>query len=292
MEEGTLAAACQKKAPPAGGLRDVLSIVRAITLLLLFAFAASGPAAAQNAVRARSNLPANSPATSPMSDRLSAEKLSDVEAGIYSVSDKLNFTLAPYGDKYLLRFTGNPENYVLSVQRVILGGRILRYDTGAIAIRVSVWGGMTMYTADAPGGLPATKIGDETAPPPPAVSRNDLAAAMVDEGNHLAYSGKLRLRFVVDPAVLSGSEEDRRLAFDALVSAEAGVERLLSNPGGRDALKRFTTVRLVRGEKPSVTASGKIVTVSFAPASGVEGRASSREVAMELGKLLQVAEEG
>ncbi len=258
-------------------------LVRAITILLLFAFAA--PAAAQsNAVSARSN--------GPVADRLSAEKLSDVEAGIYSAGENLNFILAPYGDKYLLRFPGNPESYVLSVQRVILGGRILRYDTGAIALRVSVWGGMTMYTAEAPGGVPATKIGEETAPPQPLVSHNDLAAAMVDEGNHLAYTSKLRLRFIVDPAILNSSDEDRRLAFDALVSAEAGMERLLASPAGRKALARFTTVRLVRGDKASITTAGKTVMVSFAPAQGVEGRASSREVAMELGKLLQVAEAG
>lgn len=255
--------------------------MRTIPVLLLLALAFGGPALAQ---------PGG--ANSPMSDRLSAEKLSDVEAGIYSVNDKRNFTLIPYGDKYLLRFMGSPENYVLTVQRVILGGRILRYDTGAIAIRVSVWGGMTLYTADAPGGLPATKIGEEVAPPAPVVSRNDLAAAMVDEGNHLAYAAKLRLRFVIDPAILSGSDEDRRLAFDALVSAEAGIERLLASPGGRDALKRFTTLRLVKGDKPAITMAGKTVVVSFAPAAGVEGRASSREVAMELGKLLQVAEAG
>lgn len=256
--------------------------VRAIWVLLLLAFAASGPAGAQTAARG----------SNPMSDRLSAEKVSDVEAGVYSISDRPNFTLTPYGDKYLLRFDGNPESYVLSEQRVILGGRILRYDTGAIAIRVSVWGGMTMYTADAPDGLPATKIGEESTLPTPTVSRNDLAAAMVDEGNHLAYTRQLRLRFVIDPAILSGSDDDRRLAFDALVSAEAGVERLLVSPGGRKALERFTTVRLVRSDKPSITMSGKTVVVSFAPSEGVGGHASSREVALELGKMLQISEAG
>ena len=257
-------------------------LVRAIWVLLLLAFAVSGPAWAQTAARGNN----------PMSDRLSAEKVGDIEAGIYSISERPNFTLRLYGDKYLLRFDGNPESYVLSETRVILGGRILRYDTGAIAIRVSVWGGMTMYTADAPDGLPATKIGEEVTMPIPAVSRNDLAAAMVDEGNHLAYTRQLRLRFIIDPAVLGGSDEDRRLAFDALVSAELGVERLLASPGGRQALARFTTVRLVRGDKPSITMSGKTVVVSFAPHSGAEGHASSREVALELGKILQISEAG
>jgi hypothetical protein len=230
---------------------------------------------------------------SPMSDRLSAEKVGDVEAGMYSAGDKLNFILQPYGDRYLLRFADSPESYVLSVQRVILGGRILRYDTGVIAIRVSVWGGMTMYTRDAPDGLPATKIGEETSPPPPSVSHDDLAAATADEQSHLSYTKQLRLRFIVDPAILRGNDDDRRLAFDALVSAEAGVERLLASPGGREALtRRFDTVRIIRGDKAAVSVSGKTLVVSFAPSAGMAGHASSREVAVELGKVLQIAEAG
>ncbi len=267
-----------------GNLVNVLILVRAIFgLLLLTAAALPGPALAQAA----------GSANNPMSDRLSAEKVGDVEAGIYSAGDKLNFTLRPYGDRYLLRFTDSPESYVLSVQRVMLGGRILRYDTGVIAIRVSVWGGMTMYTREAPDGLPATKIGEESAPPPPSVSRDDLAAATMDEQSHLSYTQQLRLRFIVDPAILRGNEEDRRLAFDALVSAEAGVERLLATPGGREALtKRFDTVRIVRGDKPAISVSGKTLMVSFAPSAGMAGHASSREVAQELGKMLQIAEAG
>jgi hypothetical protein len=254
--------------------------VRAICVLLLLA-ALGLPARAEDA------------ADNPMNARLSAEKVGDVEAGIYSAGDKLNFTLAPYGDRYLLRFADSPESYVLTVERVILGGRILRYDTGVIAVRVSVWGGMTLYTTDTPSGLPATKIGEETSPPRPAVSHDDLAGAMADEESHLAYTQRLHLRFAADPAVLNGDDDSRRLAFDALVSAEAGVERLIASPGGREALtRRFDTIRLVQSDKPAINMSGKTLLVSFAPGAGVAGHPSSREVALQLGKMLQIAEAG
>jgi hypothetical protein len=266
----------------------VLNIVRAIGVILLSAVLAiaglGGSALAQSS---------DEGASSPMSARLSAEKVGDVEAGLYSAGDKLNFTLEPYGDKYLLRFPESPENYVLSVERIILGGRILRYDTGVIALRVSVWGGMTLYTADAPNGLPATKLGDAASVPVPIVGRDDLAAAMSDEESHLNYSRQLHLRFAADPAVLAGNDETRRLAFDALVSAEAGIERLIATPGGRQALvRRFDAVRIVQSDKPVVMVQGKTLVVSFAPAAGAAGRASSREVALQLGKMLQIAEAG
>ncbi len=73
--------------------------------------------------------------------------------------------IIPYGDKYLLRFDGGPENFVLYGDRVALGGRELKYDTGALALKISVWGGVTLYTQEAPGGLPATRTGDATMPP-------------------------------------------------------------------------------------------------------------------------------
>src|ERR1700761_9561782 len=100
----------------------------------------------------------------PMAARLSAERVSDVAVGDYTAADDINFTILPYGtDKYLLRFDDSPESFVLSSDRVALGGRELRYDTGVLALKISVWGGVTLYTVDAPGGLPATRTGDALA---------------------------------------------------------------------------------------------------------------------------------
>jgi Domain of unknown function (DUF4908) len=261
------------------GLLKRLVAVRTIVATLLFAVLML-PAQAQQAAD-----------PGGMSARLSAQKVGDIETGSYSAGDKQGFTLEPYGDKYLLRFAAAPESYVLSVERVMLGGRILRYDTGAVALRVSVWGGMTLYTADAPGGLPATRLGNDPGGLRAPASREDLVAAMADEESHLAYTQQLHLRFAADPSVLSGS--DVGLAFDALVSAAAGIERLTATPGGRQALTRkFNTVRLVESDKPGVMVSGKILVVGFAPGAGAAGRASSREVALQLGKMLQIAEAG
>ena len=78
-----------------------------------------------------------------------------------------------------------------------------------------------------------------------------------------------------------------------MVSAEAGIERLMATPAGRQALSRkFDMVRIVQGDKPGITVSGKTLLVSYAPAAGAVGRASSREVALQLGKMLQIAEAG
>ena len=171
-----------------------------------------------------------------MAARLSAQKVSDVAAGDYSAADDVNFTLIPYGDKYLLRFDGNPENFVLYGDRIALGGRELKYDTGAIALKISVWGGVTLYTQDAPGGLPATRTGDAALPPKLAVPVASLATALSDEESHLSYTQHLKLHFSADAAVVKGGDDARAYAFDTLVNSEIGIEHCHRHAGGTGRL--------------------------------------------------------
>ena len=88
---------------------------------------------------------------------------------------------------YLLRFAGRAENFVLKMDRGSLGAKMLKYDTGTTAIRVSVWGGMTLYTQDAPQGVPATYQGAAPAPDTLSVSADELQTAFGDEASHLTY---------------------------------------------------------------------------------------------------------
>ena len=219
-----------------------------------------------------------------MAARLSAEKTGDIAAGSYSAGDS-GFSLQPYGDKFLLRFDDSPETFVLGVDRVALGGRELKYDTGATAIRISVWGGMTLYTDRAPGGLPATRVGDAATPLHHPVSEADLAQALRDEMAHLSYAQKINLHFtapVSDPAA-------RGEAFDALLNTNAAIERVGASAAGHAALaRRVENVRLTQGTAPAVSLAGRTVTVRFVPGKGPLGRLSSHAIAAELGKLLSV----
>ncbi len=228
----------------------------------------------------------------PMAARLSAEKVSDVAAGSYSAADNINFTILPYGgDKYLLRFDGNPENFVLYGDRVALGGRELKYDTGALALKISVWGGITLYTEEAPSGLPATRTGDASMALKLAVPAASLATALTDEENHLAYTERLKLHFSADASILNGGDDVRAYGFDTLVNSELGIERIVATPAGRAAFThRFDSVRIVEGDKPTIAISGRTLLVSFVPSSGAAGRASSRAIAYALGKLLALQE--
>ena len=233
------------------------------------------------------------PGTPPgMASRLAAERVGTVQAGVYSAGEGSGFTLEPYGaGKYLLRFSDHAENFVLTMERGSLGAKLLKYDTGTTALRISVWGGLTLYTQDAPQGVPATYQGAAPAEVALAISAVELQAAFNDEASHLAYVQNIALKISPDPAVLAADPETRGRAFDALVNAAVGIERFLAaTPAARQILvKRVNSVKVAEGGKPTITLSGQTLLVSFVPGEGHEGHASSLAIQQELSKLLAMS---
>lgn len=227
-----------------------------------------------------------------MASRLAADRVSAVQPGLYSTDSQDSFTLQPYGrGKYLLRFTGGNEQFVLTVERGSLGTKWLKYDTGANALRVSVWGGLTLYTRDNLGGIPATRQGDAPRDTILSVSAPEFQTALNDESSHMAYALKVSLKFSADPAVLASDPEIRGRAFYALVNAAQGIERFVTqSPSARQSLsKRINQVKVAEGGKPTVSVVGQTLLVSFVPGEGHEGHASSLAIEQELGRLLTSA---
>lgn len=279
MLMGNEGAACGGRA--ATTARECVFVRPVLVMLVLLAGAL--PAWAQ-----RDAGPGTPPAMG-MSARLSAERVSLVEPGLYSAGEDRDFTLEPYGkDKYLLRLWGSSENFVLSGERGSLGTRFLKYDTGATALRVSVWGGLTLYTQDNPGGVPATRMGDAPPPASLAVSSGELITAFNDESSHMTYVQKIAVKFAADPAVMAADAETRGRAFDALTNAALGIERFLTSlPVARSLFaKRVNTVKVAEGGKPTITLTGQTLLVSFVPGEGHEGHASSLAIEQELTRLL------
>jgi hypothetical protein len=255
--------------------------VRRLLVILTLSLATASAASAQ---------PDAGPGTPPgMASRLAAERVSAIQPGLWTAGDHDSFTLEPYGaNNFLLRFTGNPETFVLTMERGSLGAKVLKYDTGATALRVSVWGGLTLYTHDAPQGLPATFQGEAPQPAPRAISAIELTTAFGDEASHMAYVQNVALKFSADASILSADPETRGRAFDAMVTAATGIERfLVATPAARQMLsRRINSLKVAEGGKPTIAISGQTLLVSFVPSQGHDGRASSLAVQQELSKLL------
>jgi len=225
-----------------------------------------------------------------LSSRLEADSMGTIVPGTYLAGDTIKFSLDRYGDKYLMRIGGDPEVYVLYPDRASVGGRILKYDSGATVISVAGWGGMTFYTDSKPGGLPASRTGDSSPPVLAPVSQNDIESAADDESAHLAYTRKLHISVKVDWSDVADDSRQRALAFDTIENTVRGIDRFSLNGSARAALAaKVDTLKFdVTASRPTADLNGKTLTVTFNRNQGYAGRASSRAIARALGTLLHV----
>ncbi len=225
-----------------------------------------------------------------LASKLLADALGNVRSGTYLAGDSVKFTIDDYGNKYLLRIVGDPEVYVLYPNRASLGGRELKYDSGATAISVAGWGGMTLYTDAKPGGLPASRTGDSTTPALAPANMPDMQNAAQDEEQHLNYARKLRINVEVDWNEIASNPRERAQAFDAMENAVRGIDRFSLTPQGRAAFTaKIDTMKIIlTGSRPTATISGRTLVVSYNKNQGFAGRASSRGIARALGLLLGI----
>jgi hypothetical protein len=223
-----------------------------------------------------------------MQDRLSGDRIARVDPGAYAAGDKMGFNLDSLGSEFLLRIDGTSEVFVLYPSRASMGQRILRYDSGETAIVVAGWGNMTLYTDAQPGGLPAMRMGDSVPPEPPPLSVPELQSAAAEETQRLADARHVDIAFTADWNALLGDAVARGVAYDAMENAERGLSRFACSHSTHDALaKRVEQVSLQIGYQPLLSLSGRTLVVTFNPALGYEGRASSRAIARALVEIVK-----
>lgn len=229
-------------------------------------------------------------AQSPFEERLATDRLAAVEPGTYQAGENVTFMLDRGGANYLLRFGGDPEVFVLYISHAPLGGRLLKYDTGKTALRVAGWGGLTLYTDQAPGGLPAVRMGDSMPPSPPEVSLDEVRSAAADESLHLAYMNRLNLGFTAAWNTLAANDNLRAWSFDTIENTARGIDLFAESADGRKALVSHVGIVLVTTSgKPTLRLAGKELIVTYDPGKGYAGRASSRAIARALGIVFHIS---
>ena len=223
-------------------------------------------------------------------DRIEQQHFGSIATGTYQAGDNLRFSIDRYRDGFLMHFAGQPEVFVLYADYGSLGGRVLRYDSGAIAIQVAGWGGMTIYTDDQPDGLPVMRTGDSSAPNLASITLAQAQSAADDETAHLSYARGVHVGFTADWNALSGDPGLRALAFDAMENAARGIDRFTANQAARGVFtQKVSAVRIMQTtDKPKIWVTDKTLVVTFNPHQGYIGRASSRAIAFALGKWFSV----
>ena len=183
------------------------------------------------------------------------------------------FILDRSGNHPLLRFDRRQETWVLRATPAPRGDVIYRNDAGQQVLRVTPNGGITVYTARAPGGSPASYAGEGQSLSPPLLGPEQMLNLMLRRSAVASQAVGRTVEINADTGV-----ESESLAVEALILATDAVVRISRSPGGREALNQLRRIVIVEGASASVNYSRGELRVVVAPSQGVAGRPSSARV--------------
>lgn len=195
--------------------------------------------------------------------------------GFYFANDDFKFTIAHKYGVTLLRFAGDDEVFVLSVERGAVGSRLLKYDTGDVALQVTGYGAVTLYTSTAPGGLPADRTGEGQPINFQVPTMSALRAQAQRLSEILEQVTNLQVTFDADWSHIDDGAA-RYLTLDAMRITARALRGLCANRVNEAQLiAKVRSIRIVRGGKGDVTLHNGELEITIAPAYGLRGRLSS-----------------
>jgi hypothetical protein len=176
----------------------------------------------------------------------------------------------------LLKFEQNAEVWVLTPSAAPRGDVIYRNDVGAQVLRATKLGGVTLFTAQNPAGLPAGLDGDaDGLRTLPSVSPEGLLQRLAQASVRASRAAGRLIPFEA-PGVTPGAEP---VYAEAASLTADGIVRMSHNPTGRSMMNRFRKVRLDLGRQPGVVVKDGVLLIQVNPVQGAAGRPSSERVA-------------
>jgi len=183
------------------------------------------------------------------------------------------FTLDRAGQRPLLRFDRRDETWVLRPTAAPRGDVIYRNDAGQQIMRVTPGGGITVYTARAPGGSPASYAGPGENLAPPTLGPAQLFQLMTRRSAMLSQTMGRLIQINVETG-----EAAEGLTVEALILSTDAVLRIARSPTNRSTLSQLRRIVIVEGPRATVTYFRGDLRIVVAPAQGVAGRPSSARV--------------
>ncbi len=179
----------------------------------------------------------------------------------------------------LIKFEDDPEVFALTVSRGPRGDLLYWNDLRQPLLRVTKFGGVTVFTSRRPEGSAASLAGQ--APPlrlqsigPVGLMQHLMVAS--------TRSGRAAGRTILYEAPDADPGDDALIADTAMVASEA-MSGLAAHPGGRALVGRINHVYLAKGRTPGVAVRDSTLVISVSPAMGLAGRPSSMRIQQALG---------
>jgi hypothetical protein len=251
-------------AAPLTAIRLVLVGAVGLSAAVIAAVAVAGPASMHEAF---------------MSGHL-GDKPTGPLAARYQTDEGGVFILDRTSTQPLLKFTDDPEIWVLHTANGPHGDVIYRNDLGEQMLRATNLGGLTVFTLRRPAGSAAAYDGASQPLRIGPISALQLGGDF--------YQASVRASRFARHEIVFETEKDAEPATSAAyadaaqVTSEAIVD-IAALPNGRLLLTKFNDVVITQGSHPNaVVQKGKLI-VTIVPRGGVFGRPSSRRIARAVG---------
>ena len=202
--------------------------------------------------------------------------------GVYRAGDNLEFSLDHSGQWVRLRFSGSDEIFYLSAEAAPLGVRVMKYDTGEPALRVTGWGGVTLYTPQDKTGIPVEYEDAAGKLDPPTVAPGDAKRFAAGLAREVDARTDFAIGFAADWDELARSDTLRGLACEAMRNASYALEQSANGRARNTISDGLHVVRVVSGNRASAAVRRGVLTITIAPALGPAARPSSLEVSRTL----------
>lgn len=245
--------------------------------------ASPGMAAVAGLSTAPPSVPSSAPSAPPPARFLFAAPAQLPADGRYITNDIPTFMLDRREGQVRLRFVGSDEVFYLSSEPGNLGGRVLKYDTGDVALTVAGWGGVTLYTDDVRSGIPAERQADAADFEPKPVAPKDIKPFADRLTRELFTHGSFSIGFTADWDALSRQAETvRGLAIDSMRNAAYALEQMAGESERAAIASDLHTVRLLEAAQPGIELQKGVLVVSYAPKNGPSARPSSLAITRAL----------
>ena len=218
-------------------------------------------------------------AQTSLRDHLTARPGAAPPAAKYVTGDDREFVLDRTGPGALLKFEDDEEVWALRPSPGPRGDVIYRDDTGRPVVRATRLGGVTVFTPDRPGGLPAALAGQASRIRPAAMSAVQLLRHLARQS--VRASRALGRRIDFDAPDVSRGEE--MVYADAAAVAADALSEAAARDRSRAAVRNVRRVELVQAPRADVALAGDTVRIMVAPPHGHAGRPSSRRILRRIG---------
>jgi hypothetical protein len=209
-----------------------------------------------------------------------AEKPSGPPTARYQTDEGGVFILDRSAPKPLLKFSDDPEIWVLQPSQGPYNDVIYRNDLGEEMLRATSLGGLTVFTPRRPGGSAAAYDGATSplhlGPISPVQLSNEFYQASTRATRYARHDVAFETGKDAEPGTSAAYADAAQVTSEAIVDIAA-------LPNGRLLLTKFNDVVITQGAHPNAVLQNHKLTVTIVAKEGFQGRPSSRRIARAVG---------